>query len=328
MWNFCLCTKKLHMLLHELLPSFRAKCFYLFVCSFILCQFVTCQHIPWDTQTILFLLGPLCSGRTGCPCLQASSSPLGKASPTLCQFIFIPHSSPLLSSTPRWGLLQLPNSIWSYTRKFCSAAGKSSLPTFWPVSRGFQVLPLDLPPWGGQGEHFYSSCGTGKVFIQGQREFGGRVCTELVPPDSQPWGSVPSLSLLLNLYRFLPRSELPHSVTSQYCAVKIPLCAFSHPVLHHFPAWLEASLPQCSAGHSAFPALLCPSLWDSCPCPSSLSAPIWIHTTHVKQQINPAFPVLMCHLRTSLEPTVRVTASPLTCEFAPAVGTERWSLIH
>lgn len=98
MWNFSVPRNCTHCFM--LLPSFRAKYCYLFICLFILCQFVLCQHIPWDTQIILFLLGPLGSGRRGCPFLQAHFAKF----PLLCVYSY----SPLSSSTPRWGLLQLP----------------------------------------------------------------------------------------------------------------------------------------------------------------------------------------------------------------------------
>lgn len=105
MWNFCLCTKKLHVLLHELLPSFRAKYCYLFVCLFILCQFVIRQHIPWDTQIILFSLDHSGLPEEGVPFSRPA------APHTWWSFLYsmlVYFYSPQLSSTPRWDLLQLP----------------------------------------------------------------------------------------------------------------------------------------------------------------------------------------------------------------------------
>lgn len=172
--------------------------------------------------------------------------PFCKVSPTLCLFLF---SSVLLHTkvgSPA-AACPIPTGL---THKVCSAAGKS-LSTFWPVSRRYQVLPLDMPQGLYSPERDKES-----VFIAtvGLRRSSSKAMWKLVEEFVQNWCSRLSALWVSPKFEFVQVPALVCFVTSQHCVVKIPLCASFHPVLHHFPAWLEASLPCWSL---SFP---CPGL--------------------------------------------------------------------
>lgn len=149
MWNFCLCTKKLYMLIHELLPSFRVKRCYLFVYLFS-------ARLPYASTSLgihkssSFSVDHCGLAEEGVPFSRPAVPHLAKLL-LLCVSLFL-FPPALLCSLPHQGGAScscLTNSNWPYTHKFCSAAGKSSLspflylegikPSFWICLRGCSI---------------------------------------------------------------------------------------------------------------------------------------------------------------------------------------------
>lgn len=148
MWNFCLCTKKLHTLLYELLPSFREKVL-LFIC--LLIYSLPVCHVP--AYPLWYRNHPLSPWTTPVWQNRVSLSP-GQQLPTWQSFsysVLVSFYSPQLSSALLHTMVEPPAAAFPIPTglthtSFALLLEKSSLSTFWPMSRRYQgILPLDLP---------------------------------------------------------------------------------------------------------------------------------------------------------------------------------------
>lgn len=160
---------------------------------------------------------------------------------------FYSPTSPLLSSTPWWGLLQLP-------ARFQQTSSALLLENL--------LLPLfDLCPEGLKPSLWMClrSCSAPEgdkesIFITAVelRKSFSKAMWKLVAEFVQNWPSrlCPVGQSWVRPSFWVCTGSSVYFVTSQYCVAQIPLCAFFHPLLHHFPGSLH-----CWALSFACPAL-------------------------------------------------------------------------